>query len=349
MSEPKIPGGYIILARRIIESEIWEKPPLYLKVWIYILSKAQHKKYKNLQRGQTIISIPELQEACSWKVGYRTERPTKKQIFGIIEWLRNPDGENNNNSMIETTKVTHGMLVEVRNYAVYQTPSNYEGNSEGNKKQRFPHEGNDEGNDEGNAKGTTKVTDSEPETPTGTRDREGDISNEGNNENHTKVTAKERRRERQGNNINKNDKNDKNDKNIKRDVVTDAGAILQSLEDANLLNAKTRASNATREIINEWIDELGFKEPEPIIRAAIKETVKNGGRSMSYTDSILWRWHKEGVTTEKQAEQMINERKENFSGTNKQGNKTGYGARQKTSGRSQGQRFGFDPAGPGQE
>jgi hypothetical protein len=151
MQEPKIPGGYILLSRKIIESEIWNKPPLYLKVWVYILSKAQHKPYNNLDRGQAFISIPELIEVCSYKVGYRTEKPTKKQIYGILEWLRNPNegvnGSNCEGNMIETTKVTHGMLVEVNNYNVYQDPRNYESNNEGQaegttKEQRKDNKGN---------------------------------------------------------------------------------------------------------------------------------------------------------------------------------------------------------------
>ncbi|HSH25461.1 MAG TPA: hypothetical protein VLA13_07980 [Massilibacterium sp.] len=104
-----------------------------------------------MERGQLFISIPEIIEVCSYKVGYRTEKPTKKQIFGILEWLRNPNEgvyEGNNEShMIETTKVTHGMLVKVCNYSFYQDPKNYEGNDEKEtkeptKRQRKEQQGN---------------------------------------------------------------------------------------------------------------------------------------------------------------------------------------------------------------
>jgi hypothetical protein len=75
-------------------------------------------------------------EACSWYVGYRKVIPTKSQIYTIIKWLRNPyegnDETNNNETMIATTKATHGMLVNIVNYNVYQTPKNYEGNDESN-------------------------------------------------------------------------------------------------------------------------------------------------------------------------------------------------------------------------
>jgi hypothetical protein len=34
MTEAYIPGGYILLSRNLIESEIWNKPPLYLIISI---------------------------------------------------------------------------------------------------------------------------------------------------------------------------------------------------------------------------------------------------------------------------------------------------------------------------
>ena len=178
MKEPLILGGYILLSRKLIESEIMKKPPLYLKVWAWLLLKAQHQNYKGLNRGQLLTSIPEIREAMAYKVGYRVEKPTKKQIWGVLDWLRNPyEGTTKgttdvttNEPMIVTTKVTHGILVNIVKYDLYQTSQNYEGNNEGN----------DEGNNEG--------------------------------------IAKELRRERQGNNINKNDKNDKNDKNEKKNI-----------------------------------------------------------------------------------------------------------------------------------
>ncbi|MBE1554773.1 hypothetical protein [Sporosarcina limicola] len=135
MSE-QISGGYILLSRKLIESEIWDKPPIYMKVWMYLLMKAQYKPYKDLERGQLIVSIPEIIEACSYKVGYRTEKPTKSQIFNILEWLRNSDEASNEGyakeTMIDTTKTTRGIVVNISNYNVYQDPKSYEQNDEWN-------------------------------------------------------------------------------------------------------------------------------------------------------------------------------------------------------------------------
>ena len=130
----KIPNGYILLSRKIIESDIWDKPPLYIKVWLFILTQAQHKPYKKLKRGQLSTSIPEIIEACSWKVGYRKEKPTKDQIFQIIDWLRKGNETvheaDTKATMITTTKATHGLLIDVDNYSFYQDPKNYESNDE---------------------------------------------------------------------------------------------------------------------------------------------------------------------------------------------------------------------------
>jgi hypothetical protein len=147
VSEPLIPGGCILLARKIIESAIWDKPPLYVKVWLFLLTRAQHSDYKGLRRGQLRTSIPEIIEGCKWHVGARVERPDKNQIFQIIEWLRSPEKgrfesnakatreqreSNAGATMIHTTKATHGIIITIDNYSVYQEIQNYEGNGEGN-------------------------------------------------------------------------------------------------------------------------------------------------------------------------------------------------------------------------
>lgn len=132
MTNNFIPGGYILLSRKLIESEIWNMSPLHLKVWLYILMKARHEadEAKGFERGECLISIPELQEVCSYKVGYRTEKPTKHQIDNILRWLRKTSEATNEydmkTSMITTTKTTRGMVVKVHNYNVYQNPKNYE-------------------------------------------------------------------------------------------------------------------------------------------------------------------------------------------------------------------------------
>lgn len=131
-----IPKGYILVARQLLDSGIMKKPAEYLKTWVFLLSKANFKDANNLKRGQGFTSIQEIIDVLTYHVGYRKEVPTKKKVWGIIEWLRNPyEGDNEGTTkvpMIETTKVTHGFVYTVCKYDLYQTPENYEGNSEGN-------------------------------------------------------------------------------------------------------------------------------------------------------------------------------------------------------------------------
>lgn len=130
-----IAGGYILLSRKLIESTIMKKPPLYSKVWIWLLLNAYYKPHNGIERGQLVTSIPKIREAMSYMVGYRKEIPSYKQIRAVIEWLRNPyEGEHEGQSkgtMIGTTKVTHGILIKISNYGLYQDPKNYEGHNEG--------------------------------------------------------------------------------------------------------------------------------------------------------------------------------------------------------------------------
>lgn len=132
----KINDGYILLSRKITNSDIFKKPPLYAKVWVYLLAKAQHSDYKGLKRGQIFTSIEKIREDLSWYVGYRKVTPTKDEIYNIIRWLRfcdeGNDEHNNSTTMITTTKATHGLLISIENYSFYQDPKNYEDNDEGN-------------------------------------------------------------------------------------------------------------------------------------------------------------------------------------------------------------------------
>ena len=153
MNENRIQGGYILLSRKIIESEIWSKPPLYLKIWIYLLSRAQFKKYRGLERGQVFFSIPEIQEACSHYVGFRKEMPTYDQVRKAVDWMKQASNTDNGRfpyedqcedqyedqaktSMITTTKTTRGVVANIVNYNVYQDPKSYEDQYEAHNENR---------------------------------------------------------------------------------------------------------------------------------------------------------------------------------------------------------------------
>lgn len=136
--------GYFIIARKTLESEIWHKPPLYWKVWCYLLARANWDDFGNLKRGQLFTSLDEIAEDNHWYVGYRKEVPKKSQIFDILEWLRTshegsheandePNAESDDTeTMITTAKATRGIVINIVKYSIYQDPRHYESNSETN-------------------------------------------------------------------------------------------------------------------------------------------------------------------------------------------------------------------------
>jgi hypothetical protein len=124
MNQKLIPGGYILLARKTLQSGIMEKPPSFLKLWIWMLMQASFKDHGNLKRGQFFTSYQRMRKAMAYKVGYRTVKPTIKEIRGVTKFLTKA-------LMIVTTKVTHGLLITILNYDYYQKIQNYEGHNEG--------------------------------------------------------------------------------------------------------------------------------------------------------------------------------------------------------------------------
>lgn len=114
-----IEGGFYIKARKIMNSEIMKKPPAVRELWDHLIMKAQHADFISLKRGQLYTSIPEIREDLSWFIGYRKETYSEKQMRGAMKVLTE-------GGMITKRKATHGMLVTICNYELYQGVKNYE-------------------------------------------------------------------------------------------------------------------------------------------------------------------------------------------------------------------------------
>ena len=114
MSRKNINGGYIILARRLIESEIWRKPPAYLKIWIYILYQVNFKNTKNFPRGTGFFNFRQEQ----------IPGVTLNQVYEFLRWAKtlNPTDLT---TQITTQKTTRGVVLKVNNYNYYQDIENY--------------------------------------------------------------------------------------------------------------------------------------------------------------------------------------------------------------------------------
>lgn len=124
-----IPGGYYIKARKLMENEIANKPPVVRELWDWLLMNAFHTDNGGIKRGQQIRTMKEVQDALSWRVGYAKKTYSIKQLRSAYDFLMK-------GNMVVTTKVTSGTLITICNYNKYQDPKNYEGHNEGHTKGR---------------------------------------------------------------------------------------------------------------------------------------------------------------------------------------------------------------------
>lgn len=127
--EAKIPGGYALQPRKLFNSELWQdKPLLWRCLWNYLWGMANHEDRGRIKRGQIFTSLGELQKVMSYKVGFRTEKPSRNQLWCALEAYRETE-------MIVTTKTTRGVIITICNYDFYQDPANYERDNEKTMKQ----------------------------------------------------------------------------------------------------------------------------------------------------------------------------------------------------------------------
>jgi hypothetical protein len=115
-----IPGGAFLTARKTFESELWRnKPATWLKIWLYIYGNVQHGQYRGLKRGEGYFNFTEL---CKMKAfGLDV---TINHVEKFLKYARSC-------GMIQTRKSTHGVVVLVCNYNLYQKIANYGGDESG--------------------------------------------------------------------------------------------------------------------------------------------------------------------------------------------------------------------------
>ncbi len=114
--------GYIILARKIADSEIFHKPATWFKIFVYLVMKASHKDRGYLKRGQCFISYETICREC---------RTSNSVVDHAIRYMKKA-------RMLATRKATGGMIVTVVNYHTYQDPTCYASDSKSETKATDP-------------------------------------------------------------------------------------------------------------------------------------------------------------------------------------------------------------------
>ena len=111
-------SGCILLARKMLDSDLMDQSPLVVKLWVWLLLKANWKDRDKLHRGQLVTTIAEMQEALSYYAGWRKVMPTKDETRTAYESLTKA-------TRITTRRTTRGMVITILNYNLYQNTLAY--------------------------------------------------------------------------------------------------------------------------------------------------------------------------------------------------------------------------------
>jgi len=95
--------GWIAIHRQLQESEIWFKPDIWLKIWLYILFAVSYSDGR-FPRGTYFFRY-------DWIAN--NTGATYNQVKHCMDWLRTSKN-------IATQKATQGIIITVLNYAKYQ-------------------------------------------------------------------------------------------------------------------------------------------------------------------------------------------------------------------------------------
>lgn|GEM_PF-5685791 len=114
--------GYIMLSRRITNSAIMDKPPLFIKWWMWMLCKANHttvnERGQTFNRGELITTYSEMREVGKYQVGWRSVKPSNANVETCLKWMKKEQ-------MISTRKTTRGLFIYLMKYDHYQNGETY--------------------------------------------------------------------------------------------------------------------------------------------------------------------------------------------------------------------------------
>ncbi|MGA1846888.1 hypothetical protein [Deferribacter abyssi] len=92
--------GWIKDWRQEIESQIWQMPPLYYKVWQYLKYSANYEDIEVpakdgsstvIKRGQILTTLRKIAEDVGWYERGVFKKPSPSMISKILDWLKKND------------------------------------------------------------------------------------------------------------------------------------------------------------------------------------------------------------------------------------------------------------------
>lgn len=157
MTALNIAGGNFRIARKLFDSKIWIKPPLFLKSLIYIVGHANHSNQEKngliYKRGELVTTYNKIILGLSYYHNREHVIPTLKHVRIILEWLQSEGMITVTPLQIERptgadptahTRAYVGIKISVLNYDTYQSDINYKGRHKGRPSVQLGHNNNNE-------------------------------------------------------------------------------------------------------------------------------------------------------------------------------------------------------------
>jgi len=114
--------GYVKSWRQELESDIWLMPPMYYRVWTFLLKEVSwasntiptvHNFSIHVNPGQGFFSVSAIADGVAWFERNSRKKPNKKTILVILKWLEF-------NSMICRESNRDGTFITICNWGKYQ-------------------------------------------------------------------------------------------------------------------------------------------------------------------------------------------------------------------------------------
>jgi len=119
---------YFILTRKIFESSIWKDDPHILKLFIYLIGTARHKKdpkkYNGfeIKRGELVTSLSLLADDNEFIKNGRLQQWSRAKVSRMLKVLEEQE-------YIKILSDTYGTHISILKYDTYQSPSTYKTNT----------------------------------------------------------------------------------------------------------------------------------------------------------------------------------------------------------------------------
>ena len=118
MATKKQNGNLFYMSDKIFLNSIWNSAPENVKVWVWLLGKAKHPTLEHngikVKYGQVLTSLLDIGKMLQYDIGGRKSRVYKKKfIWDMLQRFIKEE-------MIETKKVSTGILITIDKYEQYQ-------------------------------------------------------------------------------------------------------------------------------------------------------------------------------------------------------------------------------------